>query len=464
MKKKTLCAIAGGGLSLALAAVALGGFLGNQAKGVRASDTTESITTFSATSGSIGTGGVLTYASYKGDGTAAPAINSNVLRLYQAGSGKTTGGYVIITAKAGYKITAFSTISTMATTLDYSADGSTTWSGTGTAVTANGTYSKSGLSTSAVGIVCKGTTSSARYYCSSLSATYAVDANPSISPDALANHINVGDTGTFTATTANVTSPVVTWSSATTSVLTVNETTGAYSAVAYGTSLVTASMTVSGTAYTGSMTVVVDGTATPTQILALGLASGETTSYKLTTSGTITAVATNSVTISDGTGSLMIYGTYSPNNAASKGWGVGGVISFKGNVQYYNGTTYEIVSPSLVSYTGNATALANFIMMASTANQCATQFAIAKAQFLAMSPAEQALFQTAQTGEATVITNARARYEAWAVNQGDAAPYSSGAAVVDGLANSTGMIAIAIVSVLGLLTLAGVVILKKKHN
>lgn len=64
--------------------------------------------------------------------------------------------------------------------------------------------------------------------------------------------------------------------------------------------------------------------------------------------------------------------------------------------------------------------------MASTANQCTTQFAIAKAQYFAMSSSEQALFNTAQTGEATVITNARARYEAWAVNQA-AEPYTGNA-------------------------------------
>jgi len=464
MKKKTLFATVGAGLSLALAGVALGSFLGDKANVVRATDTTESITTFTATSGAIGTGGVLTYASYKGDGTAAPAINASALRLYQAGSGKTTGGYVIITAKTGYKITSFSTTSSMATTLDYSADGSTTWSGTGTAVAANGTYSQSGLSTSAVGIVCKGTTSSARYYCTSLSATYVIDTSPSIGVNALSGNLTVGDTGTLTATTANVTSPTITWSSATTSVLTVNSSTGAYTAVSYGTSVVTASMTISEKVYSGTLMVVVDGSATPTQILALGLASGETTTYKLTTSGTITAVATSSVTISDGTSSLMIYGTYSPNNAASKGWGIGGVISFKGNVQYYNGTTYELTSPSLVSYTGNATALANFIMMASTANQCTTQFAIAKSQFLAMSSAEQTLFKTAQTGEAAVITNARARYEAWAINQGDAAPYASAAAFIDNMTSGTAVIAITVVSVLGLLTLAGVMVIRKKHN
>jgi hypothetical protein len=456
MKKKTLFAIAGGGLSLALAAVAIGGIAGAKAFVVKADSTATSTVAALATANkwvnatAYTSWALDTYVTVSTTGTGNNgkyySSGSGTWRLYQAGTGNlivtVKSGYSLVSVKATYAVANTGTLTGLTSATVTAATGSSvTYPVANTASATNGNVQ-----------------------ISDITVVYAASTTPSISPDALANHINVGDTGTFTATTANVDSPVITWSSATTSVLTVNETTGAYSAVAYGTSLVTASMTVSGTTYSGSITVVVDGTATPTQILALGLASGETTSYKLTTSGTITAVATNSVTISDGTSSLMIYGTYSPNNAASKGWGVGGVVSFKGNVQYYNGTTYEIVSPSLVSYTGNATALANFIMMASTANQCATQFAIAKAQFLAMSSAEQALFQTAQTGEATVITNARARYEAWAVNQGDAAPYSSGAAVVDGLTTSTGMIAIAVVAVLGLLTLAGVVVLKKKHN
>ena len=61
-----------------------------------------SITTFSTTSGSIDSH--ISYAAYQGDGTTAPAINSNWLRIYKPASEKTTGGYVTITAASGYKM------------------------------------------------------------------------------------------------------------------------------------------------------------------------------------------------------------------------------------------------------------------------------------------------------------------------------------------------------------------------
>ena len=113
MKKKTLFATVGAGLSLALAAVALGGFLGNQgAAEVGATAVTASMTSFSATSGAIGTDTVATYEAKQGGAATAPAINTNVIRLYQ-GTTTSVGGYVTVSVKAGYKITAFSTTTAM---------------------------------------------------------------------------------------------------------------------------------------------------------------------------------------------------------------------------------------------------------------------------------------------------------------------------------------------------------------
>jgi len=455
MKKKTLFAIAGGSLSLALAAAAIGGFVGTKAFAVNADSTATSTIAALATANNWANGTAYTSWALDSHVTISTTGTGNNGKYYTSGSGtwrlyQAGNGNFIVTVGSGYKLVSVKATYAVANT------GTLTGLASATVTTASG-------SSVAYPVANTGSATNGNVQISDISVVYAVSADPSISIDGGNIEKTVGDTGTFTATTANVTSPTITWSSATTAVATVNATTGAYTAIAYGTSVITAKMTVSGTDYTNSITMIVDGTATPTVIAGLTLASGATTVYKLTTSGTITAVATSSVTISDGTTSLMVYGTYSPNNAASKGWGVGGVISFKGNVKNYSGTM-ELTSPSLVSYTGNVTALANFIMMASTANQCTTQFAIAKSQFLAMSSAEQTLFKTAQTGEAAVITNARARYEAWAVNQGDAAPYASAAAFIDNMTSGTAVIAIAVVSVLGLLTLAGVMVMRKKHN
>jgi hypothetical protein len=458
MKKKTLFAIAGGGLSLALAAVAIGGFVSFKASEVGASSFTGTSTIAALATANKWVNGTAytswaldTYVTVSTTGTGNNgkyySSGSGTWRLYQSGTGNlvvtVSNSYVITSIKVTYAVSNTGTIT-----------GLPSAAATAVANKTSVTYT----------IGNTGSATNGNVQISAISVTYGTGDDPTIAVAGVPSaDLAIGDTGTLTVNTTNVTSPTVTWASSNTAAVSIGASTGTYTALAYGTSTITASMTVSGTVYSSTAILNVDGTDTIANILNLGLATGATTTYKLTTSGTITAVATSSVTISDGTKSLVVFGTYSPNNAAGKGWGVGGVISFQGNVQNFNGT-YELTKPSLVSYTGNATALANFIMMANTADQCTTQFAIAKAQFQAMSAAEKTLFQTAQSGEAAVITNARARYEAWAVNQGDAAPYASGAAVVDGLANSTGMIAIAIVTVLGLLTLAGVVVLKKKHN
>lgn len=61
-----------------------------------------SINSFAAISGNIDSN--ISYVAVKGDGTTAPVINSNKLRLYKPASGKQTGGKLTVTAASGYKI------------------------------------------------------------------------------------------------------------------------------------------------------------------------------------------------------------------------------------------------------------------------------------------------------------------------------------------------------------------------
>ena len=79
-------------------------------------------TTFSSVSGSLDT--YISYASFKGDGTSNPAINSNHhIRLYQPSSTtKTTGGYITFTAKEGVTITKVVVGSNSATSARYKVD------------------------------------------------------------------------------------------------------------------------------------------------------------------------------------------------------------------------------------------------------------------------------------------------------------------------------------------------------
>ena len=61
-----------------------------------------SISSFSSLSGSIDSN--ISYATYQGDGTTTPVVSSSALRIYKPASGKSTGGYITVTADAGYKI------------------------------------------------------------------------------------------------------------------------------------------------------------------------------------------------------------------------------------------------------------------------------------------------------------------------------------------------------------------------
>ena len=61
---------------------------------------TGSISSFSDTSGTIVTNKVK-YEAFKGDGTTNPTVSSNTLRIYKPNSGKSTGGYIKVTALSG---------------------------------------------------------------------------------------------------------------------------------------------------------------------------------------------------------------------------------------------------------------------------------------------------------------------------------------------------------------------------
>ena len=140
---------------------------------------TVSITSFSATSGTIGNG--FTYATYKGDAGTAPAVNNNQIRLYQ-GTSTNAGGLLVVSAPTGYTITQVEIKTAMATTVGY-VEGEEYTTGQTQAtmkannksagVSKNGTYTASGLSCSVITFACLGTTSSSRLYLSAITVTYS---------------------------------------------------------------------------------------------------------------------------------------------------------------------------------------------------------------------------------------------------------------------------------------------------
>lgn len=131
------------------------------------------ISSFSVTKGSYDDN--ISYQSYQGNGTSAPAIYSNAIRLYQ-GTSTNAGGMIVITAKSGYTITGVTIQSTNGTTMGYATASYTTETKTSNfsskSVTANTDCSITGLSTSVVTIACLGTTSGTRINLSKLVVTY----------------------------------------------------------------------------------------------------------------------------------------------------------------------------------------------------------------------------------------------------------------------------------------------------
>lgn len=123
---------------------------------------TTTMTNFTATSANMDT--YISYAAAQGTATAPPAINNGEIRIYQ------NGGTLTVTAKTGATINSITIGSSMATSVTYKADADST--SAAQSISANGTFTKSGLNASSVLFTCKGTTTSSRLYLNRLEVTY----------------------------------------------------------------------------------------------------------------------------------------------------------------------------------------------------------------------------------------------------------------------------------------------------
>ena len=170
--------------------------------------------------------------------------------------------------------------------------------------------------------------------------------------------IEVSDTGTFTATseTAGV---VFTWAVDKPEVLSVDETTGEYEALAYGSAKVTVTATAGDKTGTAFAVIVVNGSSlnfldvTDAIDIASKLESGKTTEYYVCFAGYVREFATSE---KDGKprafdiqnekqdASIMVYTNIDPYEAFVDGLQLGSLVRVKANIQNYNGT-YELVSP-----------------------------------------------------------------------------------------------------------------------
>ena len=150
---------------------------------VRAAEKTATMTSFTDTaSNNIGGDTNVSYSCAKGGGTAAPAINNGVIRLYQIGTGESEGGLITIKSVDGCVLTSVTIGSSMATSIAYTINSETKKS-TATKLAENGksTVNLSDKSATSITFYCMGKDKNTRLYVNYLSATYDVEEKTLIS-------------------------------------------------------------------------------------------------------------------------------------------------------------------------------------------------------------------------------------------------------------------------------------------
>lgn len=144
---------------------------------VTAAQTSVEKTSFSALEDDLDT--VVSYSSSRGGGTSAPQINNGEIRLYQNADGA-TGGYIVISCKAGYRITEVIIGSSMATTTGYylsnseiaSAPNKSSFVVSNYSLPINGKYTVTGINTQYIAFACFGKDKNSRLYVNYLKVTY----------------------------------------------------------------------------------------------------------------------------------------------------------------------------------------------------------------------------------------------------------------------------------------------------
>jgi hypothetical protein len=187
---------------------------------------------------------------------------------------------------------------------------------------------------------------------------------------------------------------------------------------------------------------------------------------KLSAALTATAATAISGTANVGAVSLGIYAnksdvTSTTVDAFNAFFGKAGAIAddivFNGVLGWNSNKPQLSLTAASELSSAEVTAVDNFVAtyVNITAGTCADRWTAAKNAFAALTTVEQNMFKT-NTGY-TAMYN---RYVAWATANGEAVSASN----VSMMNESTAVIAVAVVSVLGLLTLAGVMVVRKKHN
>ena len=267
---------------------------------------------------------------------------------------------------------------------------------------------------------------------------------PSISIDQPGSENEIGDTGTLTATTENAGGNTVSWESSAPSVISINSSTGAWTALKMGAATITATLGSTGKHSSIVMTVTGEITVAQARTAIDGLGGSDSpyratvVGYVTSTSGDGTKNSNNSIYIADaidGETTLQIFFGYS----AVSNWETVSVkdtkIKAKGTMCLFS-SSYElknIVSVEAVDTDRGAVEdfVRDYMHMDYTDNlgYCNDNehhyYLTAKAAFNDLTSTQQTLFRNDSEFSA-----AKARYEAWAVANNDAAPYDGNDTVV----------------------------------
>ena len=300
--------------SLALGAAmafGVGVAIGTGRKDISPANAASPVTLTTSSLSGTSSDGNISWSSVKGSSATAPAIYNSGIRLYQ------NGGFIQLQANNGNKITSFTAqnTGTYATTANYAVSESAfstastpSNAGTNTSVAKSGTYTISGLNSTYVAIICRGSDKNSRFEVSSISVSYAGSSvavtGVSVSPTAAS--IGVGGTQqlTPTITPSNATDKAVTYSSSATGVATVSST-GLITAVAAG------SATITVTTHDGSYTATCAVTVTaPVSVTGVTLNKNSTS---IEVGGTETLTAT--VAPNDATNKSVTWSTSAPGVA-----------------------------------------------------------------------------------------------------------------------------------------------------
>ena len=119
-------------------------------------------TSFTAVAASMDS--YISYAAEQGEAGTAPAVYSNIIRIYQ------NGGILTVNANTGAKITSVTIGSSLATSVTYKVDGGSESSAQ--SITAGGKHTVSNINASSVQFTCKGTDKNSRLYLNDLEVTY----------------------------------------------------------------------------------------------------------------------------------------------------------------------------------------------------------------------------------------------------------------------------------------------------